>query len=99
MVLKQHKCPYCNKDIKFSKVFSIKNDLEYYCSNCHNISCVKLDKKINNWVIALITMCILIVFVFSFLIRTLIIGTFIMVLLFLGFYIFVPNFLKFTLKK
>ena len=99
MVLKKHQCPYCNNEISFSKMFSIKNDLEYCCNNCHKVSSVKINKKINNVVIALIAACAVVIFVFSFLLRMLIIGTLIIALLFLGFYILVPNFLKLSSAK
>ena len=94
MVLNKHECPYCNKKISFSKMFSIKTDLEYCCDNCHEISQIKIDKKINTLVIALIVACVAVVFVFSFLLRWLIVGTLILLLLFLGFYFLVPNFLE-----
>ncbi|MDQ5983102.1 MAG: hypothetical protein RUMPE_00100 [Eubacteriales bacterium SKADARSKE-1] len=94
MVLKKQKCPCCNKEISFSKIFSAKNDLEYYCDDCHNVSYIKMDKKIYNLVIALIALCVIIVFVFSFVIRMLFLGAIIIILLFLGFYLLVPNFLK-----
>lgn len=96
MVLKKHKCPNCNKSINFSEMFLKKNDLEYYCESCHEVSYIKMDRRINNLVFALIVACVLIVLIFSFIVRMLIVGTFIMLLLFLGFYLLVPNFLELT---
>lgn len=79
-------------------MFLIKSDLDFRCKDCNKISFVKMSKQINTLLITLISLCTIIIFIFSFIFRFLIIGTFLLLVLFVGFYILVPNFLKLVPK-
>lgn len=91
------KCPYCGRKIGFFETMNIKENLEFYCSECKNKSKIKVNKRLKTLIVALITITIACFLIFSFIIRMLLIGSLIISLLFLGFYLFVPRLI--VLKK
>lgn len=90
-------CPYCGRKIGFFEIMNIKENLEFYCSECKNKSKIKVSKNLKALIVALIALTIVCFLVFSFLIRMLLIGSLIISLLFLGFYLLVPRLM--VLKK
>ena len=91
------KCPYCGRKIGFFEVMNIKENLEFFCSECKNKSKIKVSKSLKTLIVALITLTIACFLIFSFIIRMLLIGSLIITILFLGFYLLVPRLM--VLKK
>lgn len=91
------KCPYCQRELSFFEVMSIKENLEFYCCNCKNKSKIKISKNLKTLIVALIALTIVCFLIFSFVVRMLLIGSLLISLLFLGFYMLIPRLM--ILKK
>ena len=97
MKKKELKCPYCGRKIGFFEVMNIKENLDFFCSECENKSKIKVSKSLKTLIVALIMLTIACFLIFSFIIRMLLIGSLIITILFLGFYLLVPRLM--VLKK
>ena len=94
MVFKKKVCPHCNKKIKYFSLISKKSNVYYYCENCKNYSFLKLDSKIRYLFLFLALLSFIVIFVFSFILKMLLLGSIFITLLFSIFYLLIPVFMS-----
>ena len=91
------KCPHCAEKVSFSGAFQAKANEEYFCPSCRKFSKVFLSKDIKNLARILAVLVGIVMVLFTFFVRSYLLGAAIIALLFLAFYAQVPKFIH--LKK
>ncbi len=93
------KCPYCGEKLKFLEAFQIKTHKEYLCKKCDKISEIEINPDIKKMRSVLFVMVIAVIGLFSFFLKSYILGVLIVLGLFMLFYWQVPNFMNLSIKQ
>ena len=91
------KCPHCAEKVSFVGAFQAKANEEYFCPSCRKFSKVHLRKEIKSVAKVLAVLAGIVAVIFTFFVRSYLLGAAIFLLLFLAFYSQVPKFIN--LKK
>ena len=90
MVLNEHRCPHCRKKANYFDLLKRVERVYYHCKDCKNFSFLKLDENIKSLFVIFVALSFLLVVLFSFVFKRLLVGTVLIILLFLSFYLLTP---------